>query len=68
MKKHMPGFVPVPYNKTGKLLLRVGILCLVIKFISYVTGWFATDSLLLFFGIGLVVISLYLIFIIPPEE
>ncbi|NCU39232.1 hypothetical protein EOL96_09515 [Candidatus Saccharibacteria bacterium] len=68
MKNHIPGFVPVPYKKAGKVLLRIGILCLIIKFISYATNWFTTESLLFYFGIGLVAISLYLIFIVPPEE
>ena len=68
MKRHMPGFVPVAYKKAGKVLLYLGVFILIIKTISYTTNLFSTDSLLLYFGIGIVAVSLYLMYIVPPEE
>lgn len=68
MKKHIPGFVPVPYKAVGKVLLILGVLFLIAKLISYITNWFAIGKYLVYFGFGLIALSIYLIFIVPPEE
>jgi hypothetical protein len=68
MKKHIPGFVPLPFNKVGRFVFSIGVLSLVIKGISYITKWYETGDLLVYFGIGLVIIGLYLTFVVPPED
>lgn len=67
MKKHMSGFVPVNYNLAGKILLPLGILLLLTKIISYFTKWFYVTNILIFIGIGFIILSLYLIFVVPKE-
>jgi len=61
----MPGFVPVNYNKTGKALFVLGLMCLIGKLLDYLTNWFIISNYFLYLGLALVLISLYLIFIVP---
>jgi len=63
----MPGFVPVDYKKSGILLLIIGFICFAIKFISYFTGWFFASTYLNYFGIILILLSLYLIFVVSKK-
>jgi len=67
MKKYMPGFVPVNYGKSGKILLAIGFACLIIRLISYFTKWFNISNYFIYFGAGLILLSLYLIFVVPKE-
>lgn len=60
MKKHKPGFVPVNYKKAGVILLIIGLACLIINlFVSFIY--------LAYFSFGLILISLYLLFVVPKE-
>ncbi len=61
MKKYMLGFAPVYFKKSGIILLIIGLICLVLKFIDYLTDWFNFPNYVFYFGIGLILISLYLI-------
>jgi len=63
----MPGFVPIPFHMTGKILLVVGLVLLLARLVSYLTSWYATPSSLVYFGAVPVVIGLYLVFIVPKE-
>lgn len=63
----MPGFVPVNFKKAGRVLLIIGLICLIIKAISYLTGWFFAANYIFYLGIGFILISFYLIFILPEE-
>ncbi|MBU1130693.1 hypothetical protein KJ840_00995 [Patescibacteria group bacterium] len=67
MKKYMSGFVPINFNLVGKVLLPLGIIFLLSKIISYFTKWFNIPNVLLFMGIGFIIIGLYLIFVAPKE-
>lgn len=67
MKKHMPGFVPVNFKKSGKILLAVGLAFLIAKLVSYLTGWFSISNYIIYIGVGLIFLSLYLVFVVPKE-
>jgi len=63
----MSEFVPVNFKKSGKILLIIGLICLIIKFFSFLTDWFDLSNYISYFGIVLILISLYLIFVVPKE-
>jgi hypothetical protein len=67
MKKYMPGFVPVNFKQVGKLLLIVAIIVIIIKAIAALTDWFNFPNLLLYFGLILLLLSFYLIRVVPEE-
>jgi len=49
-EKYMPGFVPIGFHQAGKILLLAGILFLLLKMLSFGTGWFLIPSAVLFAG------------------
>ncbi|MBU1164196.1 hypothetical protein KKA15_01365 [Patescibacteria group bacterium] len=67
MKKHMSGFVPVNFKQVGVMLLIIGLIVILLKFFSYLTSLVEISNYVLYFGIGLMLISLYLIFVVPKE-
>ncbi|PIR07106.1 MAG: hypothetical protein COV55_01605 [Candidatus Komeilibacteria bacterium CG11_big_fil_rev_8_21_14_0_20_36_20] len=67
MKKYMTGFVPMNYKKSGIILLIIGLAGLVLKLISYFTSWFFISNYLMYFGPALILISFYLILVVPKE-
>jgi hypothetical protein len=62
-----PGFVPIPFQFVGKLLLTIGLATLLAILISYLSSWFTLPSIALLFAIAIIVLGLYLIFIVPEE-
>ena len=68
MGKQPAGFVLGNFKVAGKLLLIVGIISLLAKGVDYLTGWFSLSNIPLFFGIGCVLFSLYLIYYVAPRE
>ena len=67
MKKNVPGFVPVNFKFVGRGLLAIALFCLLAKLFSYLTNWFSLPNYLIYICIILLIISLYLIFIVPEE-
>ena len=67
MKKYMPGFVPVNFNQVGKILLIIGLICAIIKVVSYLTEWFFAPNYLIYIGAGLIVLSRYLMFVVSRK-
>ncbi|MFH1667540.1 MAG: hypothetical protein ABH884_00765 [Candidatus Komeilibacteria bacterium] len=67
MKKYMTGFVPVQFNKVGKVLLTLGIISLLLEILDYFSDWFNLPNIIMFIGVGFVLIGLYLIYIVPKE-
>jgi hypothetical protein len=62
------GFVPIQFHMAGRILLVIGIIGLVSFGVSTLTGWFALPTATLGVSIALILISLYLIFVVPREE
>ena len=61
MKKHMPGFVPIKFHKSGKLLLFLAAGLVVVGIASHL-------YLLVIFGLAAGLLGLYLIKVVPREE
>ena len=68
MKKYMPGFVPVDFKKAGVVLLVIGLGCLIVKGIAYLTNWFSVPNYILYFGLGVMVIGVYIVFATKGEK
>lgn len=67
MKKYMPGFVPINFKNSGKVISTIGITCLIVRLISFFTGWFSVSNYFVYLGVVLILLSLYLIFVVPVE-
>jgi hypothetical protein len=59
-KKHMPGFVPVKFHKSGKLLIFLAAGLVVVGVAAHIYP-------LVVFGLALGLVSLYLIFVAPKN-
>ena len=62
------GFVPIQFHMSGKILLVIGFIGLGMYAISKFTGWYVLPSATLGISIAIILISLYLIFVVPREE
>jgi hypothetical protein len=67
VKKHTSGFVPVPFKLLGKVLFPISIVIVVIGGLAYLLGWVAIPQSVFFIGLGLLIVSLYLLFVVPKE-
>lgn len=68
MKKHPAGFVPVDFQRAGKVVLALGAICLILSGLDSLVGAdFITDKIV-YFGLGFLVLSAYLIFVVPKEK
>ena len=64
-KKHPSGFVPVPFKLLGKILLPISLLLIILGGLNYLVP--EIPRILFFVGLGFLIISLYLRFIVPKE-
>ena len=62
------GFVPITYKTTGQLLLFLSVLAIVSRLFAGLTGWFVLPAVILWAGMILFPISLYLIFYAPKVD
>jgi hypothetical protein len=62
------GFVPINYRVTGKLLLILGGIGLLATGVDALTGWFGLPTIILVVSLVCVLVSLYLLFVVPKEE
>ena len=68
MNKYPGGFVPVNFQMAGKILLIIGVLCVLAKGIDILTGAFNFPSIVLYFGLACLILSAYLILVVPKED
>jgi hypothetical protein len=61
------GFAPINYRLTGKLLLILGIVGLLVTGVDALTGWFGLPRVVLILSLVLIPVSLYLL-IVPKKE
>lgn len=61
------GFVPANYRLTGKLLLVLGLIGLLVVGVDALTGWFGLPKVVLIVSVALIPVSLYLL-TVPKEE
>jgi len=62
MKKYTSGFVPIDFRLGGKILFPIGLALILVKGLDYLIGWSVIPMAVLFVGIGLLLLSLYLYF------
>jgi hypothetical protein len=62
------GFVPIPFNLVGKMLLVLGSAGLIFSGLSWVLQWFSLPVLVPISSAVLIAIGLYLIFVVPRED
>jgi hypothetical protein len=62
------GFVPANYRLAGKLLLILGGIGLLATGADALTGWFGLPQIVLIVSLVCVLVSLYLLFVVPKEE
>jgi hypothetical protein len=62
------GFVPIQFHMAGRILLVIGIIGIVLFTVARLTGWFALPPAILGVSIVVILVSLYLIFVVPREE
>ena len=65
MKKYTSGFVPVDFKLGGKILFPIGLVLILVKGLDYLIGWSVIPTIVLFVGLGLLLLSLYLLFVVP---
>ena len=66
--KYLPGLVPINFNLAGKILLVISLLGIAVKAIEYFSDWYVMPNFLFYISLGLLVVSLYLIFVVPKEK
>ena len=62
------GFVPIKFHIAGKVLLVLGILGLILVGVSLLTGWFTLPPAVWILSGVAILLSLYLIFVVPREK
>lgn len=62
------GFVAINFQLAGKILLVLGTVGLVAVGVSKLTGWFTLPSVVVIFGLVMILASLYLIYVVPGTK
>lgn len=65
-KRHMSGFVPIPFRTAGKVILALSGILIAIGGIGRLTAPATMPLVVLYIGIGLLLIGMYLLF--APKE
>ena len=68
MKKYPAGFVPINFQRAGKIILIVGVLCVLAEGVDILTGAFNFPITVLYFGLACLILGAYLIFMVPKVE
>jgi len=68
MKKYPSGFVPVNFQRAGKLMMVIGFVCLLAMLLGILTGAYSLPYSVLFFGSAFLILGPYLIFVVPKVE
>ena len=66
-KRHYSGFVPIPFKTGGKALFPISFFMIILGGLDYLVGWTVIPSAVLFVGLGLLILSLYLLLVVPKE-
>jgi hypothetical protein len=62
------GFAAIQFHVSGKVLLVIGIILLVLFGVARLTVWFAQPPVALGVSVAVILISLCLILVVPREE
>ena len=66
-KKPSSGFVPIPFKLLGNILFPISIIMVVMGGLDYLAGWDIIPRAVLFVGLGLLILSSYLRYVVPKE-
>jgi|APSaa5957512622_1039677.scaffolds.fasta_scaffold149113_2 hypothetical protein len=61
MKKYPSGFVPINFKQVGIALIIIGLIMVIPSIISYTSDSFNVSENILYIGIGLILISFYIL-------
>lgn len=62
-----PGFVPIFFDRAGKILLSLGLIGLFLSAGSYLTHLISLPPTALVFSLAAIVIGLYMVVFVPKE-
>ena len=60
-KKRPSGFAPIPFKLLGKILFPISLVMVILGGLAYLIGWTIIPASVFFIGLGLLLISLYLL-------
>ena len=66
--KYQSGFVPVQFYKLGKIIFIFGIVIIVLWLFDYFFNWDWLNNIILYLGIVLTLVGLYLRKFAPKDE
>ena len=66
-KQHPSGFAPIPFKLLGKILFPISIVMVILGGLDYLASWAVIPVAVFFIGLGFLIISLYLLFVVPKE-
>ena len=65
--KHTSGFVPIPFKLAGRIFFPASIVMIIAGGLDQLLGWGKIPAAVLFCGAALLVLSLYLLRVVPRE-
>jgi len=66
-KKHPSGFVPIQFRVLGKVLLPISFIMVVASGLDFIFGWEIIPFAVMYIGLIFLLLSLYLLFVVPKE-
>jgi len=67
VKRSPSGFAPIPFNLLGKIMFPIALVMILLGGLDYLIGWGVIPVSIFFIGLGFLIISLYLLFVVPKE-
>ena len=62
------GFVPIPFQLVGKILLAIGLAGSVLFIVSRMGSLYSLPLIVTLFSLAAIILGLYLIFVVPRES
>jgi hypothetical protein len=66
-KKPPPGFSPIDFKLAGKIMLPLGVVMVLLWLLGFFMAWDFTPIILLYIGLLDLLVSCYLIFLVPKK-
>ena len=61
------GFIPIPFQLVGKILLAIGLAGSVLVIVSKLGSLYSLPPIVTLFSLAAIIVGLYLIFVVPRE-
>ena len=62
------GFVPIPFQLVGKILLAIGLAGSVLVIVSKMGSLYSLPPIVTLFSLAAILVGLYLIFVVPRDS